>query len=125
MRIITTVCLFLVLTGCVIIQSGQQQAQSDLQTTYNYVEPFHIAMEQLLQNNNTAGMKSFIKEYPDSLFIKDAEQLLKLQSNAVKCRRQTKTCDTQLNSSHQELQKLKEDIDRLTQLNLEMDRSSP
>ena len=125
MRKISIVCLFLFLTGCVNILSGQQQSQSDLQATYNYVEPFHNAMEQLLQNNNSAGMKSFIKEYPDSIFIKDAEQLLKLHSNAEKYRSQIKTCDTQLDSSHQELQKLKEDIDRLTQLNLEMDRSSP
>ena len=125
MRKISIACLFLFLTGCVNILSGQQQSQSDLQATYNYVEPFHNAMEQLLQNNNSAGMKSFIKEYPDSIFIKDAEQLLKLHSNAEKYRSQIKTCDTQLDSSHQELQKLKEDIDRLTQLNLEMDRSSP
>ena len=125
MRNFSIACLFLFLTGCVTILSGQQQSQSDLQATYNYVEPFHNAMEQLLQNDNSAGMKSFIKEYPDSIFIKDAEQLLALHNNAEECRSQIKSCDTQLDSSHQELQKLKEDIDRLTQLNLEMDRSSP
>ena len=118
MRIITTACLFLALTGCLTINPGRQANQDQ-------AEPFHNALEQLLQSNNSGAMKTFIKENPDSIFINDAKKLLQLHSAADNCRGKLKTCSTQLDSSHQELNKLKEDIDRLTQLNLEMDRSSP
>ena len=118
MRIVTIACLLYLVTGCVAIQSGQQPIQ-------NNPEPFHNALEQLLQNNNSEPLKAFIKEQPDSIFVNDAKQLLKLHINAGKYRSELRTCDKQLDSSQQELKKLQEDIDRLTQLNLEMDRSSP
>ena len=118
MRMTTIACLLYLLTGCVAIHSGQQPIQDN-------PEPFHNALEQLLQNNNSGPLKAFIKEQPDSIFVNDAKQLLRLHSNAGKYRGKLNSCDKQLDSSQQELQKLQEDIDRLTELNLEMDRSAP
>lgn len=118
MRMITIACLLYLVTGCVAIHSGQQPIE-------NNPEPFHNALEQLLQNNSSGPLKAFIKEQPDSIFVNDAKQLLRLHSNAGKYRSELKTRDKQLDSSQLELEKLQEDIDRLTQLNLEMDRSSP
>ena len=118
MRTLIAVCLLLLFTGCVAIQSGKQTPQDNDGL-------FHDALGQLLQNNNSKPMKDFINQHPDDMFINDAKQILTLYSAANNCRGEVKKCDKQLKDSHQELKKLHEDIDRLTELSLEMDRSSP
>ena len=118
MRKMIIVCMLFLTAGCAALQPVQQSATSQ-------EDPFQKSLEQLLRDNNSGPMNAFIKEYPDSIFIADAKRLLKLHSSSKQCRNKLKTCDTQLTSSNQELIKLQEDIERLTQLNLDMDRSSP
>ena len=116
MRLLLIVCLLFMTTGCTALLSGQKN--SDAQTG-----AFHNALDQLLQKNNSKPMHAFVKEHPNSPYVDEAGQILQLHDTANKYRSKAKACDQQLESSRQEIQKLQEDIERLTQLNLEMDRS--
>lgn len=118
MRMLIAVCLLFLFTGCVATQYDKQTAQKN-------EAPFHNALEQLLQNNNSKPIKNFIKDHPDDMFSDDAKRILSLYNDAKNCRGKINKCDKNLKDSHQELKKLQEDIDRLTELSLEMDRSSP
>ncbi len=118
MRKTAIVCLLFLATGCVAIQPGKNSTQ-------NQAKLFHDSLEQLLQKNNAKPMQTFIKEHPDNMFINDAKQLLQLHRNAKNCGGKLKKYSKQLKASQQDLQKLQDDIDRLTELNLEMDRISP
>lgn len=118
MRKITIIFLLFMTTGCAALQPAQQSINPQ-------TDPFQKALEQLLRDNNSGPMKSFIKERPDSVFTADAERLLKLHSNAKQQRNKFKSCDKQLGPALQEIKILQKDIGRLTQLNLDMDRSSP
>ena len=117
MRKTVIVCLLFLVTGCVAIQPGKDSTQ-------NQAMLFHDSLDQLLQKNNTKPMKTFIKEHPDNIFVNDAKQLLQLHSSANSCGGKLNKCSKQLKASHQDLKKLQDDIDRMTELNLEMDRSS-
>lgn len=70
-------------------------------------------------------MQGFIKKNPDSIHIGNAKKALQLHNRHKKSRDNLNACEQQLAASRQDLKKLQEDIDRLTQLNLEMDRKSP
>ena len=118
MRIQIIVCLLLLTSGCTAILTGQKQAKLES-------DSFQSALEQLLQDNNAKAMNTYIKNNPDSQNVDSAKRLLELHDSAKNNQGKLIKCSQQLEATQQEMSKLQEDIERLTQLNLEMDRSSP
>ena len=116
MKLFLIAGLMFMTTGCTALLTGQRSADAQAGT-------FQTAMDQLLQDNNPKPMQAFVKEHPESQYADEAGLLLQLHDAAKAYRSKSKSCDQQLESSRQEIRKLQEDIERLTQLNLEMDRS--
>ncbi len=119
MRTATIACLFFLVTGCATITAtGQNPSRTES-------EQFHNAIEQFFKKTDSAPLKTYIKKYPDSLFVNDAKSLLQLYSSNLSYQKRLKTCNQQADASKLEIEKLQADIERLTRLHLEMGRNNP
>lgn len=118
MKLMLIACLLLVTSGCTTLLSGQKSASTQSGA-------FHTALEQLLHDNNPRPLKLFVKNNPNSSNLDEAKLLLQWFESDSKNQDLLSKCNQQLELSQQEIKKLQEDIERLTELNLEMDRSSP
>ena len=111
------VCLFFLITGCVAFTLPENKL------TRTETEVFHEAMETLLKKHDSRPIKTYIKKNPDTIFASDAKLVLQLQSSYQSSQKKLKTCEQQADEAQLEIEKLQADIERLTQLHLEMGRN--
>jgi hypothetical protein len=114
-RMTTITCLFFLITACTPMLEKRESNQ--------HAEQLHNALIQLFDKTNSEPLSLYIKMYPESIFAKDAKNLLNLHNNNKHYMKKLKACQQQNLAAKVEIEKLQADIERLTQLHLKMGRN--
>jgi len=113
MRSLFLLMLCFALSGCANLLTPTPSAQQS--------NTWHSALVQLVDQNNTAAMKA-LADSSDRALAKDARLIMKLHAETRSDRGETQK---QLAALREENRQLKEKLNELSQLHLDLDRRTP